>query len=209
LTFAGFCGHFVRWQLPEAGPCDANRLLGDSIRGKEDAVRVLAQWCNATTYCNCWFYGPVPCPWGGVNDLHSILHSNSDATPRKPFELSYTSNLYEYAIAFPKKLTFREYFHRVHLYNTLGTARYSAHISCIIVNVGIIRACATGIEGKVGILGLACFFGMSYGNGRIGTTLIPDKSKPTATWGRKAMGQRRIIPAAAMVVARLPKEFHQ
>jgi hypothetical protein len=48
---------------------------------------------------------------------------------------------------------------------------------------------------------------MSYGYGRIGTTLIPDKSKPTVTWGRKAMGQHRIFPANAMVVARLPKEF--
>ena len=42
----------------------------------------------------------------------------------------------------------------------------------------------------VGIIGFACLCGMSYGFGRIGTILIPDNSKPTATWGRKAMGQR-------------------
>jgi hypothetical protein len=35
---------------------------------------------------------------------------------------------------------------------------------------------------------------MSYDFGRIGTTPIPDKSKPTVTWGRKAMGHRRRSP---------------
>ena len=47
---------------------------------------------------------------------------------------------------------------------------------------------------------------MSYGLSRIGTTLIPDKSKPTVTWGRKAMGQLGLARASAVVVARLPKE---
>jgi hypothetical protein len=97
----------------------------------------------------------------------------------------------------------------VHLYNTLGIARWRARISRIIVTVGALIACATGLAGKVGIAGFACIFGMSYGCGRIGTTLIPDNSKPTVTWGRKAMGQRRSIPAVAMVVARLPKELHR
>src|SRR5205823_5287518 len=60
--------------------------------------------------------------------------------------------------------------------------------------------------GIVVILGFACILGLSYGFGRIGTTLIPDKSKPTVTWGRKAMGQHRHSPATAVMVARLPKE---
>ena len=65
---------------------------------------------------------------------------------------------------------------------------------------------ATGRGGKVGIFGFACILGMSYGSRRISTLLIPDKSKPTVTWGRKAMGQHCCFPASAMVVARLPKE---
>ena len=32
------------------------------------------------------------------------------------------------------------------------------------------------------------------------------QSKPTVTWGRKAMGQQRSFPASALMVARLPKE---
>jgi len=63
-----------------------------------------------------------------------------------------------------------------------------------------------GSTRKTGTPGFACIVGMSYGFARIGATLIPDKSKPTATWGRKAMGQHRTSPAAVMVVARLPKE---
>jgi len=58
----------------------------------------------------------------------------------------------------------------------------------------------------VGITGFACLDGMSYGFGRIGTMLIPDNGKPTATWGRKAMGQRGFSSAMIAVVARLPKE---
>src|ERR1051325_3765345 len=62
-----------------------------------------------------------------------------------------------------------------------------------------------GIACVVGIFGFACVIVMSYVCGRIGSQLIPDKSKPTATWGRKAMGQHR-LPRPAVVVARLPKE---
>ena len=40
------------------------------------------------------------------------------------------------------------------------------------------------------LAGFACAFAMSYVFGRISKLLIPDKSKPTATWGRKAMGHR-------------------
>jgi len=53
---------------------------------------------------------------------------------------------------------------------------------------------ALELSEKVRTIGFASAPGMSYGFGRIGTTLIPDKSKPTVTWGRKAMGQYCLIP---------------
>ena len=73
-------------------------------------------------------------------------------------------------------------------------------------------ACTLRLGDRAGILGtirkleFACPTVMSYGFGRIGATLIPDNSKPTVTWGRKAMGLHCLYPATAMVVARLPKE---
>ena len=45
------------------------------------------------------------------------------------------------------------------------------------------------------IPGVARAVGMSYGYGRISTLLIPDNSKPTVTWGRKAMGLVRCSPS--------------
>jgi len=63
-----------------------------------------------------------------------------------------------------------------------------------------------GINGKIVIIGFACISGMTYVSGRIGTTLIPDNSKPTATWGRKAVGLVAVPRVSAMTVARLPKE---
>src|SRR5689334_7396074 len=40
----------------------------------------------------------------------------------------------------------------------------------------------------VGVIGFARAVGMSYASSRIGLSLIPDTSKPTVTWGRKAVG---------------------
>ena len=40
---------------------------------------------------------------------------------------------------------------------------------------------------------------MSYGSRRISTLLIPDKSKPTATWGRKAMGLSAATSKSAVI----------
>ena len=93
------------------------------------------------------------------------------------------------------------------LYNTAGghealkgigfhPASKDAGISRIIVTVKRSEnpAVQDGLQ-KVGIFGFACAFVMSYGCGRIGTTLIPDTSKPTVTWGRKAMGQHCLAPS--------------
>ena len=84
----------------------------------------------------------------------------------------------------------------------IGTDSFAAAgavgISQKIVTVGpLVIGFAAGREvrgKKVGVIGFACILVMSYGCGRIGTTLIPDKRKPTVTWGRKAMGQRCLPP---------------
>jgi hypothetical protein len=44
------------------------------------------------------------------------------------------------------------------------------------------------ISKKVGAFGFACKLVMGYGCGIFSPTLIPDTSKPTATWGLKTMG---------------------
>jgi hypothetical protein len=67
-----------------------------------------------------------------------------------------------------------------------GKALFSLHPSSGRMSTSrlhVVKGCVFGI------IEFARIHGMSYGFGRIGTMLIPDNSKPTATWGRKAMGQ--------------------
>jgi hypothetical protein len=112
----------------------------------------------------------------------------------------------------------------VHLYNTIGGQGAESRNGFPLVseNVGISQKIVTversraaprlsaegegsRISNEVGILGFACKLAVSYNCGRIGTTLIPENSKPTATWGRKAMGQNCLFPATAMLVAKVPE----
>ena len=51
----------------------------------------------------------------------------------------------------------------------------------------------------------ACGSGLSYGCVESNYSAIPDNSKPTVTWGRKAMGQVA-GPHHGNMVARPPKE---